>query len=166
MKRSKPKLLAALVLIIVFLPACSREEGTGVSAGPAKPALKSVASEIDAEKIAKAVGVGFQVMKTETIGQTTRNKFYWVCVGDKVERPKIDELAMAVIRETIAARPQTYHSFTVHFIREGDWKESQESSEAFIRATYLPEGKWQKVGRTSIEDYKEYRLQLTLQKKK
>lgn len=166
MKRSEPKLLAALVLIIVFLPACSKDEGTGGSAGTGKPVVKSVASEIDPEKIAKVDGVSFRILKEETIGQTTRNKFYWVCVGDKVARPQIDELAMAMIRETIAVRPQTYHSFTVHFIRESDLKETPESSTAFIHATYLPEGKWQKVGRTPIEDYKEYRLQVTLQKKK
>ncbi len=111
------------------------------------------------------MGVSFQVLKTETVSQSTRNKFYWVCVGDKVAGPKIEELAMAIIRETIAARPQTYHSFTVHFIRESDLKETPESSAAFARATYLPDGSWQKIGRASIEDYKEYRLQLTLLEK-
>ena len=166
MSRLGLKLFAALASIIIFLPACSKDEGTEGSAGTGKPVVKSVASEIDPEKIAKTVGVSFQIIKTEAVGQTTRNKFYWVCVGDKVSAPKIDELAMAIIRETITARPQTYHSFTVHFIREFDLKETPESSAAFVRATYLPEGKWRKVGRVSIEDYKEYRLKLTQPKKK
>jgi len=166
MSRLGPKLFAALASIIIFLPACSKDEGTGGSAGTGKPVVKSIASEIDPEKIATAVGLSFQILKTETIGQTTRNKFYWVCVGDKVAGPKIEELAMAIIRETIAARPRTYHSFTVHFIRECDPKETPESSEPFVRATYLPEGSWQKVGRVSIEDYKGYRLQMTPPKKK
>jgi hypothetical protein len=87
-------------------------------------------------------------------------------VGDKVAGPKIEELAIAIIRETIAARPQTYHSFTVDFIREFDLKETPESSATFACATYLPEGSWQKVGRASIENYKEYRLQLTPSEKK
>lgn len=166
MSRFEPKLLAALALIIIFLPGCSKEERTGGSTETGKSIVKSVSSEIDPEKIAKTVGVSFQIMKTEAVGQTARNKFYWICVADKVSGPKIDELAMAIIRETIAARPQTYHSFTVHFIQESDRKETPESSAAFVRATYLPEGKWQKVGRASIEDYKEYRLELTPPAKK
>ncbi len=167
MNRLESMLVAALVMIIVFLPTCSRDEGTGRSDGIGKPVTKSVASEIDPEKIGKVVGVSFRVLKTETVSQSTRNKFYWVCVGDGIAIPKIEELAMAIIRETIAARPQTYHSFTVHFFRECDLKETPESSATVARATYLPEGGWQKVGRASIEDYKkEYRLQLTLPEKK
>jgi hypothetical protein len=167
MNRSESMLVAALVMITIFLPACSRDEGTGRSAATGKTVAKSIASEIDPEKIVTAVGISFQVLKTETVNQpSTRNKFYWVCVGDKVAGPKIEELAMAIIRETIAARPQTYHSFTVHFIRECDLKETPESSVVFARANYLPEGNWQKVGRASIEDYKEYRLQLTLPENK
>jgi hypothetical protein len=166
MNRLESILVAALVMITIFLPACSRDEGTGRSDGSGKSVAKSAVSEIDPEKIATAVGISFRVLKTETVSQSTRNKFYWVCIGDKVASPKIEELAMAIIRETIAARPQTYHSFTVHFIRECDLKETPESSATFARATYLPEGGWQKVGRASIEDYKEYRLQLTLPEKK
>jgi hypothetical protein len=165
MNRLGSMLVAALVMIAIFLPACSKDEGTGRSDGIGKPVAKSAASEIDPEKIATAVGISFRVLKTETVSQTTRNKFYWVCIGDKVASPKIEELATAIIREAIAARPQTYHSFTVHFIRECDLKETPESSATFARATYLPEGGWQKVGRASIEDYKEYRLQVTLSEK-
>ena len=166
MNRLESMLFAALVMITIFLPACSKDEGAGRSVGTGKAVAKSVASEIDPEKIGKAVGVSFQVLKTETVSQATRNKFYWVCVGDNVAGPKIEELAMAIIRETIAARPQTYNSFTVHFIRECDLKETPESSATFSCATYLPEGSWQKVGRASIEDYREYRLQLTQPEKK
>jgi hypothetical protein len=140
MSRLGLKLFVVLGLIIMLLPACSKDEGAGGAAETGKPVLKSVALEIDPEKIAKVAGVSFQVLKEETIGQSTRNKFYWVCVGDKFAGPKIDELAMAIIRETIAARPQTYHSFTVHFIRECDLKETLDSSVPFVRATYLPEG--------------------------
>ena len=166
MNKLQSMLVTALVMITIFLTACNRDEETGRSAGTGNPIAKSVASEIDPEKITTALDINFQVLKTETVGQSTRNKFYWVCVGDKVTGPKIEELAMAIIRATIAARPQTYHSFTVHFFRECDLKETPESSANFARATYLPEGGWQNVGRDSIEDYKAYRLQLTLPEKK
>jgi hypothetical protein len=166
MNKLAPRLFAVLAWIIIFLPACSKNEATEGTAGTGKPAIKAVAFEIDPGKLANAVGVNFRILKEEAVAQTTRNKFYWISVGDKVAVPKIEELAMAVIRETIAARPQTYHSFTLHFIRESDLKETPESSAVFVRATYLPEGSWQKVGRVSIEDYKDYRLHLTLPKKK
>jgi hypothetical protein len=166
MNKLQSMLVSALVVIAIFLTAWGRNEETGWSAEAVKTITKSVASEIDPEKITAALGINFQVLKTETIGQSTRNKFYWVCVGDKVTGLKIEKLAMAIIRETIAARPQTYHSFTVHFFRECDLKETPESSAIFARATYLPEGGWQKVGRDSIEDYKAYRLQLALSEKK
>jgi len=93
MNRLESMLVAALVMITISLPACSRDEGTGRSAGTGKPIAKSVASEIDPEKITTALGISFQFLKTETVGQSTRNKFYWVCVGDKVTGPKIEELA-------------------------------------------------------------------------
>jgi hypothetical protein len=166
MNKLQSMLVSALVVITIFFNACSGVEETGRSAGTGNPSTKSVASEIDPEKITNALDINFQVLKTETVGQSTRNKFYWVCVGDKVTGPKIEKLAMAIIRETIAARPQTYHSFTVHFFRESDLKETPESSANFAYATYLPEGGWQKVGRDSIEDYKAYRLQLALSEKK
>ena len=166
MRSWEPKLFAALVLITMFLLACNRDEGKGLSDGTGKPVVKSVASEIDPERIAKTVDVSFQVLKMEEVNQTTRNKFYWICVGDKITNTKIEELAMAIIRETITARPQTFHSFTVHFIRESDLKETPDSLVTFAKATYLPRGSWQNVGRFSIDDYKEYRLQLTLTEKK
>jgi hypothetical protein len=49
----------------------------------------------------------------------------------------------------------------VHFFLESELKETTEASTPFARATYLPEGNWVKVGRASIEDYKDYRLTLT-----
>ena len=161
MKKWEPGLIAVLPLIVLLLPACQKEGGTSRPAGTERPVTKSAASEIDPEKIAAVVGVRFRVLKTEALGQMTRNKFYWVCLGDKVAGPKLEELAMAIVRETITARPKTYHSFTVHFFLESELKETCEASTPFARATYLPEGSFIKVGRASIEDYKDYRLTLT-----
>ena len=161
MKKWGPGLVAVLAFIVALIPACHKEAGAGRSAGTEKPVVKSAASEIDPEKIAAVVGVRFRVLKTEALGQMTRNKFYWICLGDKVAGPKLEELAMAIVRETIAARPQTYHSFAMHFFLESGLKETCEASTPFARANYLPEGNWLKVGRASIEDYKDYRLTLT-----
>ena len=161
MKKWGPGLVAVLAFIVALIPACHKEAGPGRSAGTEKPVAKSAASEIDPEKIAAVVGVRFRVLKTEALGQMTRNKFYWICLGDKVAGPKLEELAMAIVRETITARPQTYHSFTVHFFLESELKETCEASTPFARATYLPEGSLANVGRASIEDYEDYRLTLT-----
>ena len=161
MKKWKPGLIAVLPLIVLLFPACRKEGGTSRPAGTERPFAKSAASEIDSEKIAAAVGVRFRVLKTEALGQMTRNKFYWVCLGDKVAGPKLEELAMAIVRETITARPKTYHSFTMHFFLESGLKETCEASMPIARATYLPEGNWLKVGRASVDDYKDYRLTLT-----
>ncbi|HEX2694512.1 MAG TPA: hypothetical protein VHP61_02060 [Acidobacteriota bacterium] len=161
MKRWEPGLIAVLPLIVLLLPACQKKGETSRPVGTKSLVAKSAASEIDPEKIAAVVGVRFRVLKTEALGQTTRNKFYWISLGDKVAGPKLEELAMAIVRETITARPQTYHSFAVHFFLESELKETCEASAPFARATYLPEGVRLKVGRASIEDYKDYRLTLT-----
>lgn len=161
MKRWDPGLIAVLPFFILLLPACQKRGETSRPVGTKSLIAKSAASEIDPEKIAAVVGVRFRVLKTEALGQTTRNKFYWISLGDKVADPKLEELAMAIVHATIAARPQTYHSFAVHFFLESGLKETCEASTAFARATYLPEGIWVKVGRASIEDYKDYRLTLT-----
>ncbi len=153
MKRGELHWVPVLAFVIILsLLACRKETGTE------KQIAASVAGEIDSEKIAADVGVRFRVIKTEALGESPRHKFYWVAVAEKPAGPKLEELATAIVRETIAARPRTYHSFTVHFFLEGELKEIAEKSTPFARATYLPEGSWLKVGRASIEDYKDYRL--------
>jgi hypothetical protein len=155
MMRGEFKLQWVLVLVFVIilsLPACRKEAGTE------EQVAASVAAEIDSEKIAADVGVRFRVIKTKALGESPRHKFYCVAVAEKTAGPKLEELAAAIVRETIAARPRTYHSFTVHFFWENELKETPEKSTPFARATYLPEGSWLKVGRASIEDYKDYRL--------
>ena len=161
MKRWERAFIVVLPLIVLLLPACQKEGEKSRPAGTVTAVAGAAASEIDPEKIAAAVGVPFRVLKTEALGQAPRNKFYWICLGDQIAGPKLEELAMAIVRATIAARPQTYHSFTVHFFLESGLKETREASTPFARATYLPEGVRIKVGRASIEDYKDYLLTVT-----
>jgi hypothetical protein len=81
MNRLESTLVKALVMATIFLPGCSRDEEIGRSAGTGKPVAKSVASEIDPEKIGKAVGVSFQVLKQKRLARrhvTDSIGFAWV----------------------------------------------------------------------------------------
>jgi hypothetical protein len=117
--------------------------------------------EIDIQKIENMTGVQFKILKTETIGHTPLNKFYWVCLPKKVNSQKVKELADFIIKEIIAEKPKTYHSFTVHFFWEDELGERVEQSKSFARANFLPEGNWTKVGRAPLDDYKDYALTYT-----
>ncbi|NIO48647.1 MAG: hypothetical protein GTN73_04300 [Candidatus Aminicenantes bacterium] len=114
--------------------------------------------EVDTQKIASLTGVQFKILKTQTIGYMPLHRFYWVCLKNKVDSQKVKELADAIIKETIAKRPKTYHSFTVHFFCEDELADSVEKSKSFARTNFLPEGDWTKVGRVPIDDYEDYEL--------
>ena len=120
-----------------------------------------VGAEIDIQKIANLTGVQFKILKTQTIGYMPLHKFYWVCMQEKAISQKVEQVADAIIKETIAKKPKTYHSFTIHFFCEDELAESVERSKSFARANFLPEGSWLKVGRVPIDDYKDYKLTLT-----
>jgi hypothetical protein len=156
MKSREQKWVGALALFVLLVAACRK------AAEPERPAgaggAIAAAADIDPEKIAAATGVRFRILKTETIGQTPRHLFYWISLGNGDPGPKLETLAEAIIRGTITARPRTFHSFIVHFFRESELKGSVEKSTPFARATFLPEGNWQKVGRASIEGYSGYAL--------
>ena len=117
-----------------------------------------VGAEIDIQKIENLTGVQFKILKTETIGYIPLNKFYWICLPKKVNSQKVKELADSIIKEIIAEKPKTYHSFTVHFFWENELGECVEKSKSFARAYFLPEGDWTKVGRFLTDDYKDYEL--------
>ena len=117
--------------------------------------------EIDIRKIENLTGVQFNILKTKTIGYMPLHKFYWVCLKKKVSSQKVKELADSIIKEIIAKKPKTYHSFTVHFFWEDELCESVEKSKSFARANFLPEGDWTKVGRVLTDDYKDYNLTFT-----
>ncbi len=167
MKRYGPHWVPVLAFVILFaVPACRKEAEAGHPTGAKKQQGASVAAEIDAEKLAAQVGLRFRVLKTEALGESPRHKFFWVAVAEKPAGPKLEELAMAIVRATITAMPRIYSSFTVHFFSEGEMKETVEASTAFACATYLPEGSWLKVGRASIEDYSGYRMTCVMLEKK
>ena len=139
---------------IIFSLSCKKESSE-------KDMLQTsplVEAEIDIQKIENLTGVQFKILKAETIGYMPLHKFYWVCLEEKVDNQKVKELADAIIKETIAKKPKTYHSFTVHFFCESELAESVERSKSFSHANFLPEGGWVKVGRVPIDDYKSYKL--------
>jgi hypothetical protein len=118
-------------------------------------------TEIDIQKVEKLTGVQFKILKTETIGYIPLNRFYWVCLPNKVPSQKVKELTDSIIKEIIAKNPKTYHSFTIHLFWEDELGECVEESKSFARANFLPEGDWTKVGRVPIDDYKDYKLTCT-----
>ncbi len=117
-----------------------------------------VGAEIDIQKIENLKGIQFKIIKTETVGYEPLHRFYWVCLPKKVSSQTVKELAESIIKEIIAKKPKTYHSFTVHFFWENELGECVEKSKSFARANFLPEGDWTKVGRFLTDDYKDYEL--------
>ncbi len=138
---------------ITFSLSCKKEPEKSILQTAQLPAV-----EIDIRKIENLTGVQFNILKTETIGYMPLHRFYWVCLPKKVNSQKVNELSDAIIKEIIAEKPRTYHSFTIHFFWEDELADCVESSKSFARANFLPEGEWDKVGRVSIDDYKSYRI--------
>lgn len=142
---------------IIFSLSCKKEPSE-------KPILEMAPLaevEIDIQKIENLTGVQFKILKTETIGYEPLHRFYWICLPKKVNSQKVNELSDAIIKEIIARKPKTYHSVTIHFFLEDELAECVESSKSFARANFLPEGEWVKVGRSSIDGYKSYRIVCT-----
>jgi len=146
--------LSVILLLLSFC--CQKKEPTKKAFEERKE--PGAAAEIDVQKVEAATGISFKILKTEAVGFMPRHKFFWVCVSERADKEKIEGLASAIIKETIAANPATFHSFTVHFFCEPELAKTLEASTAFARATFLPEGSWVKVGRAPIDDYKDYVL--------
>ncbi len=150
-------ILSTLILLIFYLH-CKKEgpkETTSLSTS------QLIEPEIDIQKIINLTGVHFKVLKTEAIGYMPLHKFCWVCLENKVNQEKVKELAKEIIKDIIAKKPKTYHSFTIHFFYKDEMAENLEESEPFAKATFLPEGNWLKVGRVPIDNYKTYKLTCT-----
>jgi len=145
--------LISLILIILSF-SCKKEPEKSVESARET----WVEPEIDIQKINTLTGVEFKILKTETIGYIPLHKFYWICLKEKENIQKIKELADALIKETIAQKTRTYHSFTIHFFCEAELTKTPEKSKSLARANFLPEGKWSKVGMVPIEEYKNYKL--------
>jgi hypothetical protein len=142
---------------IIFCLSCKNE----TSETPILLTAQLAGTEIDLKKIENLTGIQFKILKTETIGYIPLHKFYWVCLNNKVGSQEVKGLADAIIKEIIAKKPKTYHSFTVHFFWEDELGDCVEKSKSFARANFLPEGNWTKVGRVTIDDYKDYQLTYT-----
>jgi hypothetical protein len=142
---------------IIFSLSCKKEplDKTTLQTAPLAGA------EIDIHKIESLTGVQFKILKTETIGYMPLHKFYWICMQEKAISQKVEQVAYAIIEETITKKPKTYHSFTIHFFWEDELGECVEKSKSFACANYLPEGSWIKVGRVPLDDYKDYKLTYT-----
>jgi len=146
-----------LSVILLFFSFCCQKK-----APPEKPLEErkglAAVTEIDIQKVERATGITFKILKTETVGFMPRHKFFWVCLPERQNKEKIEGLASAIIKETIAANPAAFHSFIIHFFSESELGTTVEASKAFARPTFLPEGNWVKVGRAPIDDYKDYVL--------
>jgi len=151
-----------LVIFLLFEFSCKKESGSQTSL---KPAL-SVQTEIDVQEIADLTGVRLRILKTESIGISPRHKFFWISLAEKAEKEKAEGLAKEIIKKTIALNPNTYHSFIIHFFYEKELTGTPEESKPFARATFLPYGTPDKVGRIPIDNYQDYILTCTLLSRK
>jgi hypothetical protein len=152
--------VVSTVLIVgccIGLSSCSRrdKQKTSFEAVPQGP------SDIDVKKVSAASGIPFKIIKTEDIGFSPKQRFFWVLTKETPVVQKTEELASAIIKETINLKPQTYHGFTIHFIDEAGFAGTPENSKCFAKATYFPEGSIEKIGRVLIDEYKEYKLVCT-----
>lgn len=146
-------LLGGGIAIGLIVAACNKS-------GPAPESSTSalVVSEIDEAKVSTLAGVPIKVLKTDSIGFPTINRFYWIRVQGRPIKAKLEEISKAALGEIIAAKPKVYHSFTLHFVSSEDVRPGAETKKCFAKATFLPAGDWQKVGRDPIDGYGNYKL--------
>jgi hypothetical protein len=146
-------LFGALFAIGLVVAACNK---SGPAPEPSASAV--IVSEIDEAKVSSLTGVLTKVLKTDSIGVLPINRFYWIRVQGRPDKAKLLEISKACLDEVIAAKPKVYHSFTLHFISSEDVRPGAEPNKCFAKATFLPEGDWQKVGRFPIDGYGNYKL--------
>ena len=154
---TKSFLSVVLLVLIVMADACRK------SGPPPKDTFQATAgSEINEAKVSELTGVPLKILKTESIGYSIINRFYWVRVEGRPAKDKLLEIAKAAIDQVIAEKPAAYHSFTLHFVSSLDMKSGEETKVSYAKATFLPEGDWQKVGRMPIDGYGTYLLECTV----
>jgi len=152
----------ALVCTVILSQNCKQESAS-------ESALEAVdvkALGINVQEIKDSTGVQFNISKTKDIGYKPLHKFLWVELEQKINKEKLEQLSREIIQGTIAKKPETYDSFTIHFICEDKSVESkakpEEKPEAYAKVTFLPEGDWVKVGRAPIDDYAGYKITCTI----
>jgi p-aminobenzoyl-glutamate transporter AbgT len=154
------KLLGVFFLVcMVILSQNCKQKSAGENALEAKA---GAALEINVQEIKDSTGIEFSISKTKDIGYKPLHKFLWVGLEQKINQEKLKQLAQEIIKGTIAKKPETYHSFTIHFICEDENTKSKRQPEAYAKVTFLPEGDWVKVGRAPIDDYAGYKLTCTI----
>jgi len=104
----------------------------------------------------------YRILKSESVGSSLVHKFFWVALPDMPSQEDLRLLADAIIKSVIAKKPRVYHSFTIHFFMEKDIQAGVLEGKRFAYANFLPEGSWLKVGRIPVDDYKDYRLLVTM----
>lgn len=146
-----------IFMLIVIGLSCKKEPEKQISLEMSP----SIAAEIDIQQIENSTGIQFFILKSQTVGYMPRHRFFWVCVENEINRQKTEELAQAIITETISSHPQTYHSFMLHFFLKRELRETVENSKSYAQATYLPEGSRQKIRRIAVDNYDNYKLTCT-----
>jgi hypothetical protein len=149
--------LGGVIAVGLFIMACNNKRPDRESSSPAL-----VVSEIDEAKVTALTGVPIKILKTESIGFPTINRFYWIRVQGHPIKAKLEEISKTVLDQIIAAKPKVYYSFTLHFVSSEDIRPGAELKKCFAKATFLPEGNWQKVGRDPIDGYGNYKLDCTI----
>ncbi len=146
-----------ILILIVSCLSCKKEPGEQMSLEMSP----SIAAEINIQQIESSTGIQFIILKSQTVGYMPRHRFFWVCVENEISQQKTEELAHAIITETISSHPQTYHSFMLHFFLKSELRETVESSKSYAQATYLPEGSWLEIRRIAVDSYDDYKLTCT-----
>jgi len=146
------------ILLLIFGLSCKRDSSPENSFED----LPLGEDEIDIEKIENITGFQLRILLAEELGFKPLNKFYWISVKEKIDKQKVEELAIAIIKETITQKPETYHTFTIHFYREDHLSSSIEKSRSFAHVTFLPKGGWLEAGQVPIDNYESYELTCTI----
>ncbi len=141
------------VTVGLFIVGCSKS-----GQAPESSSSALAVSEIDEAKVTALTGEPIKILKTDSIGFPTINRFYWIRVQGHPIKAKLEDISKTILDQVIAAKPNVYYSFTLHFISSEDIRPGAELKKCFAKATFLPEGNWQKVGRDPIDSYGNYKL--------
>jgi len=145
--------IGGIAIGAMLFSACGKSGG-----GPESTTAAAVISEIDEASVSAGSGVKVKVLKTETIGVSPVNRFYWIRVEGRPMKEKLLEISKTALDQIIAVKPKLYHSLTFHFISSEDIQPGAETKNSYARATFLPEGDWSKIGRVPIDGYESYKL--------
>jgi len=149
--------IGGIVIGVMLSAACNK---SGDRSAP--PETSAIVSEIDEALVLAASGVKVKVLKVESIGVSPINRFYWIRVEGRPLKEKLLEISKTALDQIIAAKPKLYHSVTFHFASSEDCESGAETNTCYAKATFLPEGNWQKVGRVPIDGYGAYKLDCTI----